>query len=476
MKNKEESSANSQRENLSEQVDLYRSGDVGPETTGSLSRPGRTVAARAEQPALGLFPMSLMETVVDQANLEIAWKNVKANRGAPGPDGITIAAFPDWFRPRWPQIRQQLLDGTYRPSPVRRKAIDKPDGGQRLLGIPNVIERLIQQAIVQVLTPIFDPHFSESSFGFRPKRSAHGAAKQVQRLIRRGHRYAADIDLSKFFDRVQHDVLMVRMARRIHDKCLLRLIGRYLRAGVMVEGVLQSTDAGVPQGGPLSPILSNILLDDLDKELERRGLPFARYADDFAVFAKSRRAAERIMASVSRYLINTLRLVVNQEKSHVVASTEFEFLGFTFAKSRASINVAAKSIQKFKQRIRQITGRSRGISMERRLSELRTYVRGWMGYFGLASQLKLFDKLDQWIRRRIRMCYWKQWRRPKRRREMLIRLGVPRRQAIRHARSRQGYWHMAKTIASGVALTNAWLADQGLLSLKTLWAKLAPLR
>ena len=476
MKNKEEPSANSQRENPSEQVDLDRSGGVGSETTGSLSRPGRNVAARAEQPALSMFPMSLMEAVVDGANIETAWKNVKANRGAPGPDGITIAEFPDWFRPRWPTIRQQLLDGTYRPEPVRRKAIDKPDGGQRLLGIPNVIERLIQQAIVQVLTPIFDPHFSESSFGFRPKRSAHGAARQVQRIIRRGHRFAADIDLSKFFDRVQHDVLMARVARRIDDKLLLRLIGRYLRAGVMVEGVLQPTDVGAPQGGPLSPILSNILLDDLDKELERRGLPFVRYADDFAVFAKSQRAAERIMASVSRYLTDELRLVVNQEKSHVVASEEFEFLGFAFVKSRATINVAAKSVRKFKQRIRELTGRSWGVSMERRLSELRSYVRGWMGYFGLASQLKLFDKLDQWLRRRIRMCYWKQWRRPKRRRQMLIRLGVPRRQAIRHARSRKGYWHMAKTIASGVGLTNAWLAEQGLLSMKTLWAQLAPLR
>ena len=476
MKNKEEPSANSQRENPSEQVDLDRSGGVGSETTGSLSRPGRNVAARAEQPALSMFPMSLMEAVVDGANIETAWKNVKANRGAPGPDGITIAEFPDWFRPRWPTIRQQLLDGTYRPEPVRRKAIDKPDGGQRLLGIPNVIERLIQQAIVQVLTPIFDPHFSESSFGFRPKRSAHGAARQVQRIIRRGHRFAADIDLSKFFDRVQHDVLMARVARRVKDKLLLRLIGRYLRAGVMVEGVLQPTDVGAPQGGPLSPILSNILLDDLDKELERRGLPFVRYADDFAVFAKSQRAAERIMASVSRYLTDELRLVVNQEKSHVVASEEFEFLGFAFVKSRATINVAAKSVRKFKQRIRELTGRSWGVSMERRLSELRSYVRGWMGYFGLASQLKLFDKLDQWLRRRIRMCYWKQWRRPKRRRQMLIRLGVPRRQAIRHARSRKGYWHMAKTIASGVGLTNAWLAEQGLLSMKTLWAQLAPLR
>ena len=468
MKNKEEPSSNSLRGNTSS----------SEETTSSLSRPGRTATAQFEQPALSLFPeeKSLMEAVVEPANIERAWKQVKANRGAPGPDGITITAFPDWFRARWPQIKQQLLDGTYRPQPVRRKTIAKPDGGQRLLGIPNVIERLIQQAIVQVLTPIFDPQFSESSFGFRPKRSAHGAAKQVQRTIRRGYRYAADIDLSKFFDRVQHDVLLARIARKVSDKVLLRLIGRYLRAGVMVEGVLQPTEVGAPQGGPLSPIMSNILLDDLDKELERRGLPFVRYADDFAIFAKSQRAAERIMTSVTRFLTDKLRLVVNREKSQVVASEEFEFLGFAFRKSRATINVSAKSLKHFKHRIREITGRSWGVSMEHRLGKLRTYVRGWMGYFGLASQLKLFDRLDQWIRRRIRMCYWKQWKRPRKRRRELIRLGVPRRQAIRHARSRQGYWHMSKTIASGVGLTNAWLAEQGLLSIKTLWAELAPLR
>ena len=408
--------------------------------------------------------------------MERAWKQVKANRGAPGPDGITIREFPEWLRPRWPEIKQQLLDGTYRPGPVRRKTITKPDGGQRLLGIPNVVERLIQQAIVQVLTPIFDPHFSESSFGFRPNRSAHGAAKQVQQTICRGFRHVADIDLSKFFDRVQHDVLMARLARRVSDKSLLRLIGRFLRAGVMVEGVLQPTEVGTPQGGPLSPILSNILLDDLDKELERRGLRFVRYADDFAIFAKSRRSAERILTSVTRFVTDKLRLVVNQEKSRVVRQEEFEFLGFTFHKSRATIQVSAKSLQRFKHRIREVTGRSRGISMDRRLGELRTYVRGWMGYFGLASQLKLFDRLDQWIRRRIRLCYWKQWKRPRKRRRELIRLGVPRRQAIRHARSRQGYWHMSKTIASGVGLTNDWLAEQGVLSLKTLWAKRAPLR
>lgn len=476
MKNKEEPLANSRRGNPPVQVELYFPDDVGTEPTGSLSRPGLTAVAHAEQPALSDSTESLMQQVVAESNLETAWKNVKRNRGAPGPDGITIDAFPAWFRSRWPQLRDQLLDGSYRPDAVRRKTIAKPDGGERHLGIPNVVDRLIQQAIVQVLTPVFDPHFSESSHGFRPKRSAHGATKQVRATIRRGYRYAADVDLSKFFDRVQHDVLMTRVARRVSDKRLLRLIGRYLRAGVMVEGVLQPTEQGTPQGGPLSPLLANILLDDLDKELERRRLPFVRYADDFAIFARSCRAAERILCSVTRYLTQHLRLLVNTTKSRVVAVTEFEFLGFSFPKSRGNVNLARQSIQRFKHRIRVLTGRSRGISMDRRLQALGRYVRGWMGYFGLASQLKLFDQLDQWIRRRIRMCYWKQWRRPKRRREMLIRLGVPRRQAIRHARSRQGYWHMAKTIASGVGLTNAWLSEQGLISLKTLWSELAPLR
>jgi RNA-directed DNA polymerase len=450
--------------------------NFGEATTGSLSRPGSTATASAEKPALSDSPESLMEAIVDDANIEAAWKRVKANRGAPGPDGITIDEFFKTFRYQWPEIRQQLLDGTYRPAPVRRKTIDKPDGGQRLLGIPNVQDRLIQQAIVQVLTPRFDPGFSESSHGFRPGRSAHGAAKQVQRTIRKGYRFAVDMDLSKFFDRAQHDVLLSRVARKVHDKRVLQLIGRYLRAGVMVEGIVQPTEEGTPQGGPASPLLANILLDDLDKELEQRGLPFVRYADDFVIFTKSQRAAERVFASVTRYLTGTLRLVVNQEKSRIVASDGVEFLGFVFRGRRATINVSEKSAQRFKRRIREITGRSRGISMDRRLGELRRYVRGWVGYFALASQLKLFDRLDQWIRRRLRMCYWKRWRYPRTRRRELIRLGVPRRQAIRHARSRKGPWRMSKTIASGVGMTNAWLRDQGLLSLKTLWAELAPLR
>ena len=466
MKSKEEPSIDSVRGNPSSHE----------ETTGSLSRPGRTAAAPIEQPALSLFPEDLMEAVVDPDNMERAWKQVRANRGAPGPDGITLAEFPDWLRPRWLAIRQQLLDGTYRPEPVRRKTIAKPDGGERLLGIPNVLDRLIQQAILQVLTPVFDPTFSESSHGFRPKRSAHGAAKQVQRTIRRGYRFAVDMDLSKFFDRVQHDVLMSRVSRKVCDQRLLKLIGRYLRAGVMVEGVLHASDEGTPQGGPVSPFLANILLDDLDKELERRGLPFVRYADDFVIFTRSRRAAERVFRSVNRYLTRHLRLVVNLAKSRIVEADGVEYLGFVFRGRRATVNVSEKNVRKFKRRIRKLTGRSRGISMDRRMSELRGYLRGWMGYFGLAAQLKLFDKLDQWIRRRLRMCYWKRWRYARTRRRELIRLGVPRRQAIRHARSRKGPWHMAKSIATGVGLTNAWLQAQGLLSLKTLWAQLAPLR
>lgn len=476
MKNKEEPSIDLTRGNPSTPADRHFPGRQRMETTGSTVRQDGAAPASIEKSALSLFSESLMEAMVAQANVEQAWRNVKANRGAPGPDGITIGEFPTWLRLHWSCIRSQLLDGTYRPSPVRRVSIDKPDGGQRLLGIPNLIDRLIQQAIVQVLTPIFDPTFSTSSHGFRPKRSAHGAAKQVRRTIRIGYRFIVDMDLSKFFDRVHHDVLMSRVARKVSDKLLLRLIRRFLRAGVLVDGVFQATTEGTPQGGPMSPLLANILLDDLDKELEKRQLPFVRYADDFLIFTKSERSAHRVHASVSRYLTCKLRLVVNQAKSRIVSYDGVEFLGFVFHGIRGTIQVSKKSLHRFKHQVRQITGRSRGISMTDRLNRLRSYIRGWMGYFGIASQLKLFDTLDQWIRRRIRMCYWKRWRHVRTRRRELIGLGVPRAQAIRHARSRKGPWHMAKTIASGVGMTNAWLELQGLVSLKSLWARLAPLR
>jgi RNA-directed DNA polymerase len=441
-------------------------------------RPEVTDPAFADTPSLSVPPdLDLITQVVDSRNLEQAWRRVKRNRGAPGPDGMTIRDFENWCREHWPAIQQQLLDGTYRPAPVRRKTIPKDGGGERLLGIPNVLDRLIQQAIAQVLTPIFDPDFSESSFGFRPNRSAHGAAKRVQQIIRQRHAHCIDVDLSKFFDRVQHDVLMSRVSRKVHDVCLLRLIGRYLRAGVMVDGVTQPTDEGSPQGGPLSPLLSNILLDDLDKELERRRLKFVRYADDFVIFVRSERSAQRVFSSVQRYLTRVLKLVVNEQKSSVRLSRDCEYLGFTFAGKRVTITIAPKKLKAFKRRAKELSGRSRGVSMQRRLTDLNRYVRGWTGYFGLAQQFDLFNKLDGWLRRRIRMCYWKQWRRARTKVKNLVRLGVSLDMAIKHAMTRKSYWRLSRTPAMRFAMPNKWLHEQlGLLSLKQLWCDLAPLR
>lgn len=436
---------------------------------------------RARDDQRGLDELSsndddLMELIVSNFNLDLAWRRVKRNRGAPGPDGVTIADFELWLEVNREELRQQLLDGTYRPQPVRRKVLKKDDGGERLLGIPNVVDRFIQQAILQILTPWFDPEFSESSHGFRPNRSAHGAAKQVQRTIRQGNQHIVNIDLSKFFDRVQHDVLMNRVARKVRDKRVLRLIGRFLRAGVMVEGVVQPTEQGTPQGGPLSPFLSNILLDDLDKELEHRGLKFVRYADDFVIFVRSSRSAQRVFTSVQRYLNETLKLVINQQKSHVGLAKDCEYLGFKFVGRRVTIKVAPKKLTAFKRRIKEITGRSRGISMKRRLSELRSYMRGWMGYFGLARQVDDFLNLDMWIRRRIRMCHWKQWRYPRTKIRKLTELGVTLKLAILHAISRKSYWRMCNTPAMRYAMPNQWLKEQGLLSLAELWFQRAPLR
>ena len=429
-----------------------------------------------EKSALGSLSEDLMEQIVDPENMERAWRKVKANRGAPGPDGTTLKQFPEHFRSIWPELRQRLLDGTYRPQAARRKTIPKPDGGERLLGIPNITERLVQQAILQVLQPIFDPDFSESSFGFRPRRSAHGAIKQVRSYIQQGYRFVVDMDLSKFFDRVQHDVLMSRVAHRVSDKRLLRVIGRFLRAGVMVNGLVQSSHEGTMQGGPLSPLLANILLDDLDKELENRGLRFARYADDFQVFVRTHRSARRVFASVQRFLTRKLKLVVNQQKSRIAKANGVEFLGFQFVGKRCEIRVTAKNIAKLKEKVRSITGRSRGISMRRMIGELRQYLRGWMGYFALAATKGVFANLDEWIRRRVRMCFWKQWRLPRTRIRKLKQLGVPHDVAVPHGTSRKAYWRLAKTLGGHMGMTRQWLLDQGLVFLRYLWSELAPLR
>jgi RNA-directed DNA polymerase len=409
----------------------------------------------------------MLERILSRDNLLRAWQRVRANKGAAGVDGITVDDFPAYLREHWSEIKRKLLDGTYRPSPVKRVEIPKRSGGKRPLGIPTVLDRLMQQAILQVLQPIFDPGFSESSFGFRPRRSAHDAVGKVRRTIDEGYKYVVDIDLSKFFDRVDHDLLMTRVARKVQDKRVLRLIGRYLRCGVEVEGTFQPTTEGVPQGGPLSPLLANIMLDDFDKELERRGHRFVRYADDFLIFVSSKRAALRVLRSVTRWLERKLRLVVNQEKSKIVAGGDSEYLGFMFKNKR--ITWTNDSLENFKYNIRRLTARSWGISMEERLTRLSDYIRGWMAYYALSKYYRPLPELDEWIRRRVRMCYIKRWRRCRTRIRNLISLGAVKEQALAVGLSSKGPWKLARTFGSQSGLTNAYLTEQGLVSVRELW-------
>jgi RNA-directed DNA polymerase len=407
---------------------------------------------------------------VSRANMLKAWKRVKANKGAPGIDNMPVDDFMEFARDKWDTIRASLLAGTYQPLAVKRVEIPKPMGGTRPLGIPTVLDRLIQQAISQVLLPIFNPHFSESSFGFRPGRSAHDAVYQVRDYIRQGYRVAVDVDLSKFFDTVAHDVLMCRVARRIRDKRVLKLIGKYLRAGVVVDGRRRGTRKGVPQGGPLSPLLSNILLDDLDRELERRGHKFARYADDFVILVKSRRAGERVMAGVKRFLERRLKLAINQKKSKVVPTNKLTFLGFTF--KGTSIRWSDRAFAEFKRRVRKLTGRSWGVSMSYRYKKLAEFLRGWMGYFGISEYYRPIPIIDHWLRRRMRMCYWKQWRWCRTKVRELTKLGTNLHTAILAGLSRKSYWRLSRTLATQSGMTNQWLKDQGLLSVKELWVNI----
>lgn len=421
---------------------------------------------RATQPALH---DNLMDAVLSSANLHRAWRRVKSNRGAPGIDGLCIEDFPAYAREQWPAIRQSLSDGRYTPQPVRRVTIPKPDGGERALGIPTVVDRVIQQAIAQVMTPIFDPEFSASSYGFRPKRSAHGALKQVQADIKAGYRIAVDLDLAKFFDNVDHDILMARVARRIADRRLLALIGRYLRAGVLINDSIQPSELGTPQGGPLSPLLANILLDDLDRELEGRRHRFVRYADDLMVLVKSERAGQRVKASLTTYLGRQLKLPVNEKKSQVAKIDQCVFLGFTFKRGKLRWSDAA--FADFKHRIRELTGRSWGVSMQYRFQKLGQYLRGWLGYFGISEYYRPVPELDEWLRRRVRMCYWKQWRLTRTKIGHLLALGVGKRAAILTGISSKSYWHLSRSQATQVGMTNDWLKAQGLVSIRDLWMK-----
>lgn len=410
---------------------------------------------------------NLLERMLSRDNVRKAWKRVKANKGAPGIDDMSIDDFPEFARAQWDRIRESLLAGTYQPSPVKRVEIPKPTGGTRPLGIPTVLDRLIQQAMYQVLMPIFDPDFSEFSYGFRPGRSAHDAVRKVREYIRQGYRIAVDMDLSKFFDGVNHDVLMHRVARKIRDKRMLRLIGKYLRAGVVIRGRLHKSYEGVPQGGPLSPLLANILLDDLDKELEKRGHTFVRYADDFVVVVRTQRAGLRVKESIACFLERKLKVKVNQDKSRVSATDQTTFLGFTFKGTK--IRWSDNAFREFKRRVKRLTGRSWFVSMEYRYKKLTQYIRGWMNYFGMSEYYRPIPEIDHWLRRRLRMCYWKQWRFPRTKIRNLRKLGTSLKAALDVGLSRKGPWRLARTLATQTGMTNQWLKDQGLVSVKERW-------
>ena len=432
---------------------------------------GRVSAPRGTDGKHGTPSDGLLERVLSRQNMLQAWRRVKANRGAAGMDGMTIGAFPAFARKHWARIRSSLLAGTYRPAAVRRVFIPKPNGALRPLGIPTVLDRVIQQAIAQVLTPLFDPHFSPHSYGFRYDKRAHQAVRTVEAAAQAGYAQAVDCDLQSYFDTVNHDRLMRLLARRIADKRVLRLIGRYLRAGVMLpDGSREVTERGVPQGGPLSPLLANVMLDPLDKELERRGLRFARYADDFLILVKSARAARRVMQSVTRYVEGRLGLVVNRQKSQAAPLVRCTFLGFRIKRGR--VVWSEKAWQRFKERIQQITGRSRGISMRRRLEELRRYAVGWLNYFGISHTYRELLEVDQWMRRRVRLCYWKQWKRPRTRRRHLIALGIPRDEVSKATRCRRGPWWMSGSGIVQRALNKAWLWKQGVPNLRPQWIEL----
>jgi len=405
-----------------------------------------------------------MEEICEWENLKEAMWRVKANKGSAGIDGMSVDELPDY--PALLVIREQLLRETYEPHPVKRVEIPKPDGGVRKLGIPTALDRFIQQAVMEVLQRQWDPTFSDSSYGFRPGRSTHQAVAQAQQYIAAGYGWVVDLDLEKFFDRVNHDKLMGQIAKRVRDKRLLKLIRAFLNAGVMENGLVSPSVEGTPQGGPLSPLLSNLVLDELDRELERRGHRFVRYADDCNIYVRSERAGQRVMDSITQFITQRLKLKVNDKKSAVARPQERKFLGFSFSDGpEVRRRIAPKAIERFKQRIREITRHAKSVSLETTMATLAPYMRGWRGYFGFCETPDVLIQLTRWVRLRLRVALWRQWKTPRRRRAMLIQLGVRAKLATNAAGSAHGPWHLAHSKALHVALSNAYFRDRGLPSL-----------
>jgi RNA-directed DNA polymerase len=420
------------------------------------------VASQTAEP-LGA-DVRLLEIILERRNMFSALERVRANKGAPGIDKMNVGKIGGYLRRHWPTIKEDLLGGKYRPLPVSRKEIDKPDGGVRLLGIPTVLDRVIQQAIAQIVEQIWDPTFSEFSYGFRPGRSAHDAILQSKQYLIDGYTHVVDMDLSKFFDKVNHDRLMSRLATKIKDKRVLKLIRRYLNAGTMINGVIVYTDEGTPQGGPISPLLSNVVLDELDKELEARGHKFVRYADDFRIYCKSLKAAERVKTSITRFLTVKLRLKVNEEKSAASRPWLRKFLGFTFFHmyGQSKIRIHAKTIERFKQKVRKLTNRNRGRSLAQVIKELNMYFRGWWNYFRLTEAKYILKSLKTWIIRRLRCLVWKQWKNPRTKVRNLEKLGIDHQYAVTCGNARKKYWRMSRVKWVAIAMPEHYFIVKGL--------------
>lgn len=441
------------------------------ETEGNVEVPSILDVSELEEVDTKTVTNELLEKILSKDNMNIAFKRVKANKGASGIDDMTVDELLQYLKENGEQIKKDIREGRYNPKAVRRVEIPKTDGSKRKLGIPTVVDRVIQQAIAQQLSIIYEPKFSENSYGFRPNKSAQDAVLKAKEIMNNGYKWVVDLDLEKFFDTVNQDLLISIIRRTVNEDKVVSIIRKYLQVGVLVNGVFEKTEEGTPQGGNISPILSNIMLNELDKELEKRGLEFVRYADDCVIFTKSRKSAERVMENITRFIETKLRLKVNKNKSKVERPWRIKYLGFSFyqAKGKVEIRIHPKSIAKFKDKIREITSRSNAMSMETRYMRLKQVIRGWVNYFKIANMEKIEQTLDKWIRRRIRMCYWKQWKKTKTKYDNLMRLGIGSSKAWEYANTRKSYWRISDTPFMHRVLNNKRLERLGYLSLSSVY-------
>lgn len=437
------------------------------ELEGHVGAPSISLTLEKGRNAKSKYDSELLERIIDRNNLNEAFRRIKANKGSHGIDGMKVDELLQYLKENGASLRQSLLEGSYKPNPVRRVEIPKPDGKKRPLGIPTAVDRVIQQAIAQVLSPIFEEKFSDNSYGFRPNRSAHQAILKCKEYMEEGYKWAVDIDLEKYFDTVNHDKLIGLVYKEIKDIRVISLIRKYLQAGVMEKGTFKTTEEGVPQGGNLSPLLSNIMLNELDKELEKRELHFCRYADDCNIYVKTRKAALRVMTSITRFIEEGLKLKVNKDKSKVDRPWKLKYLGFTFypKKGEMGIRVHESSIKKLKAKIKEVTGRSNAMGMKLRSIKLRQIIIGWVNYFKLADMKSTLKTLDEWLRRRIRLCYWKQWKKVKTRHDNLKKLGIDEYKAWEYANTRKGYWRISNSPILARTLSNKYLKEQGFITL-----------